>query len=181
MLSFFQTMSAMTTVGFNTMDLSALHTGPILVFCLIMFVGASPSGTGGGVKCTSLSAVWGFIMAKLGLRRHVTFLGRIIPGYRIDTALTSILVYGTMIFLGCLVMSYSEPFGLSRILFEATSAIGTVGLSTGITPELSATGKTVIITLMYIGRVGVITFGSALVIRTKRAKHTAAKTADLAA
>lgn len=171
LLSFFQTMSAMTTVGYNTVDLSTLRVGPILVFSLIMFIGASPSGTGGGVKCTSVSAVWGFIVSKLGLRNDVTFLGRIIPPYRVYTALTSVITYGTMIFFGSVILSYSEPFRLSQILFEATSAIGTVGLSTGITPELSAVGKSVIIVLMYVGRVGVITFGSALVINTRR-KHT---------
>lgn len=180
-LSFFQTMSAMTTVGYNTMDLSALGVGPILVFSLIMFIGASPSGTGGGVKCTSVSAVWGFIVSRLGVRKDVTFLGRAIPMYRVDTAVTNIFVYGTVIFIGCLFMSYSEPFKLSQILFEATSAIGTVGLSTGITPALSITGKLVIIIMMYVGRVGVITLGSALVIRAKKNRLAPPLESDLAA
>lgn len=180
LLSFFQTMSAMTTVGFNTIDLSTLAVGPILIFSLIMFVGASPSGTGGGVKCTSVSATWGFVVSKLGLRKDVTFLGRAIPTYRIDTALSSIIVYGAMIFLACVVLSYSEPFKLSQILFEATSAIGTVGLSTGITPELSPVGKWMIIVMMYVGRVGVITFGSALLVRTKNKYAGPHKESDLA-
>ena len=180
-LSFFQTMSAMTTVGYNTIDLSALRPGPILMFSLIMFIGASPSGTGGGVKCTSVSAVWGFIVSKLGLRENVTFLNHIIPHYRIDTALTSVITYSLMIFCGCVVLSYSEPFKLSQILFEVTSAIGTVGLSTGITPELSAIGKFTIIILMYIGRVGVITFGSALLIRTRTRALQNVRKSDLVA
>lgn len=180
-LALFQTMSAMTTVGFNNIDLSVMRVGPILVFSLIMFIGTSPSGTGGGVKCTSVSAVWGFVMSKLGLRDDVTFLGRKIPSYRIDTALTSIIVYGTVIFMGCVVLSYSEPFKLSQILFEATSAIGTVGLSTGITPGLSTVGKIVIIVLMYIGRVGVITLGSALVIRAEKNRKGPLPESDLAA
>ena len=179
--SFFQTMSAMTTVGFNTIDMSTLRVGPILIFSLIMFVGASPSGTGGGVKCTSISAVWGFIISRLGLRKEVTFLGRVIPMYRVDSALTNIFIYGIAIFTGCLVLAYCEPFKLSQILFEATSAIGTVGLSTGITSDLSITGKLVIISLMYIGRVGVITFGSALVISTKERRHRAKQESDLVA
>ena len=162
------------------MDLSTLAVGPILIFSLIMFVGASPSGTGGGVKCTSVSAAWGFVVSKLGLRKDVTFLGRAIPAYRIDTALSSIIVYGAMIFLACVVLSYSEPFKLSQILFEATSAIGTVGLSTGITPELSPVGKWMIIVMMYVGRVGVITFGSALLVRTKNKYAGPHKESDLA-
>lgn len=174
-------MSEMTTVGFNTVDLSTLRVGPILVFALIMFIGASPSGTGGGVKSTSVSAVWGFVISKLGLRKDVTFLGRHIPHYRVDTALTSIIVYGLMIFLGCVTLSYSEPFPLSQILFESASAIGTVGLSTGITPELSTVGKVTIIVLMYIGRVGVITFGTALIGRLKERNRQAQRHEDLAA
>lgn len=179
--SFFQTMSAMTTVGFNTVDLSMLKVGPILIFSLIMFVGASPSGTGGGVKCTSVSAVWGFVVSRLGIRRKVTFLGREIPYYRVESALTNIIVYGAMIFAGCTVLSYSEPFRLSQILFEATSAIGTVGLSTGITSGLSTAGKITIIILMYVGRVGVITFGTALIGRLRENNKHPRKKADLVA
>lgn len=181
LISFFQTMSAMTTVGFNTVDLGALKVGPILVFSLIMFIGASPSGTGGGVKSTSVSAVWGFIISKLGLRKKITFMGREIPHYRVETALTSVIAYGTMIFLGCIVLSYCEPFPLSQILFEASSAIGTVGLSTGITPQLSTAGKIAIIVLMYIGRIGVITFGTALVGRLKDNKRNISRKEDLVA
>lgn len=181
LMSFFQTMSAMTTVGFNTLDLGVLRVGSILVFSLIMFIGASPSGTGGGVKSTSVSAVWGFIVSKLGLRRKITFLGREIPHYRVETAITSVIVYGTMIFLGCVVLSYCEPFPLSQILFEASSAIGTVGLSTGITPQLSVAGKMVIVVLMYVGRIGVITFGTALLGRLKDRKCESRRKEDLVA
>jgi len=180
LLSFFQTMSAMTTVGFNTIDLSTIGVGAILVFSFIMFIGASPSGTGGGVKCTTVSATWGFVLSKLGLRKNVTFLGRSIPFYRVESALLSIIVYGTMIFIGCIILSYSEPFSLSKILFEATSAIGTVGLSTGITSELSTIGKFVIIALMYIGRVGVLTFGTALLAHTKKLHEQSVSETDLA-
>lgn len=180
LVSFFQTMSAMTTVGYNTMDLSGLHAGPVLVFSLIMFIGASPSGTGGGVKCTSVSAVWGFIMSKLRLRDNVTFLRRSIPSYRVDSALTNVIAYGGMIFIGCFLLCYTEPYRLSSILFEATSALGTVGLSTGITPTLSPVGKMVVMMLMYVGRVGVITFGSALAIRAER-RNSTPKERDLVA
>ena len=133
------------------------------------------------MKCTSVSAVWGFMVSRLGLRRDVTFLRRVIPMYRVDSALTNIFIYGMAIFLGCLVLAYCEPFKLSQILFEATSAIGTVGLSTGITQDLSISGKLVIIALMYIGRVGVITFGSALVVSTKEKYANKKQEADLVA
>lgn len=179
MPAFFQTMSAMTTVGFNTVGLGGLAAGPLLVLCVIMFVGASPSGTGGGVKSTSVSAVWGYVVSRLGVRRRVTFLGREIPAARVETALTTVIAYGLVLLAACVVLTYSEPYSLSESLFEATSAIGTVGLSTGITAELSVTGKIVIITLMYIGRVGVLTLGTALMARNRATRATVSP-ADLA-
>lgn len=180
--SYFQTMSAMTTVGYNTVSLNMIPVSTVLILSLIMFVGASPSGTGGGVKCTSVSVVWGYVFSKLGLRREVTFLGNKIPNYRVDTALTNIIVYSLFIFIGCIAISFTDPrLTLSNILFETTSALGTVGLSMGITADLSSAGKLILIALMYIGRVGVISFGSALIMRTKRNRAAAHPTADLAA
>ena len=89
------------------------------------------------------------------------------------------IAYGLVLLAACVVLTYSEPYSLSESLFEATSAIGTVGLSTGITAELSVTGKIVIITLMYIGRVGVLTLGTALMARNRATRATASP-ADLA-
>lgn len=180
--SFFQTMSAMTTVGYNSVQLGILPVSTVLVLSLIMFVGASPSGTGGGVKCTSVSVVWGYVFSKLGLREDVTFLGNRIPSYRVDTALTNVIVYGLFILLGCMALSFSDPLlSLSQIMFEATSALGTVGLSMDVTHNLSTAGKLIIISLMYIGRVGVISFSSAFVMRTKRKNLSSKREADLAA
>lgn len=160
--SFFQSMSSMTTVGYNTFDLATLALPSILVISVIMFIGASPSGTGGGVKCTTVSAVYAFVVSKLRGERHVTIGGNRLPDYRINSALANIIVYGTVLFAGVLLLVISEDFTLSQLLFESASALGTVGLSLGITPHLSLFGKFVIIVLMYIGRIGVLTLGVAL-------------------
>lgn len=176
--SFFQTMTAMTTVGFNTFDLSTLPAISVLVMSVIMFVGASPSGTGGGLKSTTLSAVSAFVTSMLRGRKNVTLRGNTLPFYRVNSALTNIIVYGTVLLLGVLALTVSEGFSFSALLFEATSALGTVGISLGITPGLSVAGKIIITLLMYIGRTGVLTLAAALM--THAISQTPAKTIDIA-
>lgn len=167
LVSFFHTMSATTTVGFNTIDLRAMNLFTILTFCAIMFVGASPSGTGGGVKSTSISAVYGFVKSRLRAQSQVTISGHKIPFYRVDSAITNMVLYIVVLVAGVMLLSITETFPLSDLLFEAASALGTVGLSLGITSSLSEVGKCVVIVLMFIGRIGVITFASSLLYRIK--------------
>lgn len=164
--AFFQTMSAMTTVGYNTFNLATLPQAPALILAVIMFVGASPSGTGGGVKCTTLSAVYAFVVSRMR-GSHKTALGKnTLPDYRVNSALTNIIVYGTVLLTGVLILSMTDSFRFSDILFECASALGTVGISLGITADLSVAGKLDIIALMYIGRIGVLTLGAAVLART---------------
>lgn len=161
--AFFQTMTAMTTVGFNTFDLAALPAVSVLVLSMIMFIGASPSGTGGGLKSTTLSAGYAFVVSMLRGRKEVTLRGNKLPFYRINSALVTILVYGFVLLAGVLALvAFDSSFTFSQLLFEAASALGTVGISLGITSQLSIVGKFVLIALMYIGRVGVITLSAAL-------------------
>lgn len=160
--SFFQSMTAMTTVGFNTFDLARLAPVSVLVISVIMFIGASPSGTGGGVKSTTLSASYAFVISMLKGRKHVSLRGNRLPYYRVDAALANIIVYGSVLLCGTLLLTISDDFDLSAILFEAASALGTVGITLGITPALTTAGKIVIIALMYIGRIGVLTLGAAI-------------------
>ncbi len=162
MEAFFQTMSAMTTVGYNTFDLATLAPISVLGLAVIMFIGASPSGTGGGVKCTTLSAVYAFVVSMLRGRKYVSLRGNRLPFYRVNSALTNILVYGVVLLTGTAVITMCSDFTFSQILFEAASALGTVGISLGITPLLDTGSKITIIVLMYIGRIGVLTLGAAL-------------------
>lgn len=158
----------MSTGGFNTVNLGEFGLASAMTISLLMFVGASPSGTGGGIKTTTLSAVLAFIFCKLGDKRDIMIGKHRLPTYRVDTALTNILFYGLILFVGIYVLTFTENFSLSQIVVEASSALGTVGLSTGITAEFSVIGKVVLCVLMYIGRVGVLAFGTAMLIRMSK-------------
>lgn len=171
LVSVFQTMSAMTTVGYNTVNVGALMPLSLFVLTLIMYVGASPSGTGGGLKSTTVSAVFAYIKTRLGLRREVTLAGRRIPSYRIDDALTIFVFYTVVLFLGTylLTMTQSSESGFLPLMFEAASALGTVGLSSGVCGMLTLSGKLILVAMMFVGRVGVVTIGNAMLMRMQRA------------
>ncbi|MGB3591188.1 MAG: potassium transporter TrkG [Nonlabens sp.] len=160
--AFFQTMTAMTTVGFNTMDIGALSLPVLFTIIFLMYVGASPSGTSGGLKITTFTAVIAYLRSTLKASEEVRFLGRYIPAERVSIALSTFIFYIGIVFAGILLLTHSEDFALTKIMFEVLSALGTVGLSMGITGDLTLFGKIVVILLMFIGRLGVLTFGLAL-------------------
>jgi len=165
--SFFQAMTAMTTVGFNTIPTGGLSL-PILVFVIfLMYVGASPSGTAGGMKITTLTAMISILKSRLFGQKRISFLNRVIPFERLYVATSTFILYTSIIFLFSLLLTFTEEFEFDKILFEVASALGTVGLSTGITGGLSEVGKLLVILLMFVGRVGVLTFGFALLERQK--------------
>ena len=177
--SFFQSMTAMTTVGFNTVDTGSLSSPIMLLVIFLMYIGASPSGTAGGMKITTLTAMVSILKSRLWGQRKVTFLKRTIPIERLYVATSTFILYTSLIFLFSFLMTFSEKFSFEEILFEVSSALGTVGLSTGITGDLSPLGKIYLILLMFIGRVGVLTFGFALLRREKK-KQLIPKKDDLA-
>lgn len=160
--AFFQSMSSMTTVGFNTVDFGGFLLPMLLVTIFLMYIGASPSGTAGGMKITTLTAVFAIMKSRLQNKKKITFLGKAIPYERLYIATSSFIFYTLLIALGTFILTFSEVFTFEDILFEVASALGTVGLSTGITGNLSILGKITIIMLMFIGRLGVLTFGLAI-------------------
>lgn len=164
--AFFQAMSAMTTVGFNTVDFGLFALPMLVVTFFLMYVGASPSGTAGGIKITTLTAVLAIMKSRIRASKQVTFFGKTIPFERLYIATSSFIFYTLLIFLGTFLLTFTETFELEQIIFEVASSLGTVGLSTGITGDLSSIGKMVIIVMMFIGRLGVITFGLAIWSRT---------------
>lgn len=164
MASGFQAMTAMTTVGFNTHPMGEMSHAMILVMIILMIVGASPSGTGGGVKSTSISAAMAVTMSILRRRDQVTFFGRVVPTYRLHYAFAAIVFYIMAFTMGAILLALVETQLLEDVLFEAASAIGTVGLSRGITPVLTPLGKIIVIVLMFIGRVGPLTLGLAVFV-----------------
>lgn len=180
MTAFFQCMSAMTTVGFNTVPIGNLSLPILLVITFLMYVGASPSGTAGGLKITTLTAMLAVLKSRVFGQKKITFLNRVIPFERLYVATSTFILYTSLIFLFSVLMAFTESISLEAILFEVASALGTVGLSTGITGSLTAWGKIWIILLMFIGRVGVLTFGFALLERKKQEEERLPLEDDLA-
>ncbi len=170
LVSLFQSVSAMTTVGYNTVDVSLMTPISMLILTIAMYIGASPSGTGGGLKSTTLSAIYAYTKNKLGLHDKIALRGNIIPDYRVETALTTAFFYTFILFVGIYCIGLFEPDNADylKLSFEATSALATAGLSSGVLSHITIGSKIVLILLMYIGRVGVITFGNALLIRSDK-------------
>jgi trk system potassium uptake protein TrkH len=177
--SFFQAMTAMTTVGFNTISTGNLSLPILLFVTFLMYIGASPSGTAGGMKITTLTAMISVLKSRLLGQKQITFFNRTIPFERLYVATSTFMLYTSIIFIFTFLLTLTEDFEFESILFEVASALGTVGLSTGITGNLSEIGKVLVILLMFIGRVGVLTFGFALLQRKSKDVITS-KTDDLA-
>lgn len=166
--AWFQSMTALTTVGFNTHPIGSLGNFAILLTLALMIVGASPSGTGGGIKTTSISAALGSMWSNLRGRGTTAYMGRRIPEERITAASASIVFYILVFLVGasCLLVVQDQVF--EDVIFEVASALGTVGLSRGITGDLTALGKWIIIAMMYVGRIGPLSFGMALLYNRSR-------------
>lgn len=178
--AFFQTMTAMTTVGFNTVDFGVFSQAMMLICIFLMYIGASPSGTAGGIKITTLTAVFAIMKSQLKGSKHITFLGRIIPYERLYTAMSAFIFYTIIILLGTFLITITNDLKFENILFEVASALGTVGISTGITANINTFGKIVIIMLMFMGRLGVLTFGLALWSRNMKEENKPILKEDIA-
>ena len=161
--AFFQTMTATTTVGFNTVPIGALSMSVLMVLFVLMAVGASPSGTGGGLKTTTFAALLAIMRSTLKQRSRVRFFKRPIAASRLQAAGASAVYFIVLLAVAVFLLGLTDPqFTFDRVVFEVISALGTVGLSMGITGDLSLLGKLIIIVLMTAGRVGILTFGIAI-------------------
>ncbi len=164
--SFFQVMTASTTVGFNTLPISGLSASILLVLFFLMIIGASPAGTGGGLKTTSFAALVGLVRSTLKGRDRIRFFKRQIPLGQLQNATAAFSYYICLATIAAFLLFLTEPGAtFEHVLFEVFSAMGTVGLSMGLTGELSELGKLLIIILMTAGRIGILTFGIALASR----------------
>lgn len=179
MSSFFQAVSAMTTTGFNTVQINIFSMASLLIIMILMCIGASPSGTGGGIRTTTATALWAIVRNQLRKRNRVTFLGRVIPHPRLYAATTTFIFYMFVMLASLFVLVNTEKHPFAALLFETVSALGNVGYSMGITQNLTAAGKIVIILTMLIGRIGVLTFGMAIVSQENK-RQPRAKEEDLA-
>lgn len=146
------------TAGFSTMDLTALSTTTVLVMILLMFIGASPGSTGGGVKTSTFGVVLAFIKSKIAARGSINIFYRTIPQENVVKAFTVISLALSLIFISSFLVLASQPAMLMKeVFFEVFSAFGTVGLSLGVTSSLSPLSKVAIVLTMYAGRIGPLT------------------------
>lgn len=160
--AFFQIMAASTTSGFNSVPIGKLSAASLTLIVVAMVIGASPSGTGGGIKTTSLSVLLGIASGTLRGRSGITFFRHQIPAHRVATAVTSTTLYMAVLVAGVFLLTLTEKQDYLKLVFETASALGTVGLSTGITGELTDAGKWLLTAIMFVGRVGPLTLGFAL-------------------
>jgi len=155
--SIFQVISP-RTAGFNTMDLNSLSFSAVFLLIMLMFIGASPGSTGGGVKTSTIGVILAFLKSKIAARDSVNLFYRTLPFELVMKAFTIVTLAICIIFLSSFILLLTQPVASMReALFEVFSAFSTVGLSLGITSKLSGVGKIVIILTMYIGRIGPLT------------------------
>lgn len=145
------------TAGFNTVDLSAMSGASLGVMILLMLIGGSPGSTAGGMKTTTLAVLLANAAATFRRRDSAQFFGRRLDCGAVKTAATILTMYLVLFFGGGVFISIYENLPLSSCLYEAASAVGTVGLTLGITPQLHIPSQMVLIALMYLGRVGGLT------------------------
>lgn len=146
------------TAGFATLDFASCYTSSHLLMMICMFIGGSPGGTAGGIKTTTLAVILICVIRSLRGKRRTNVFNRHISRDIIVRATTIMTINLVALFSGIFILSISDNFDFVEICFEATSALATVGLTLGITPLLSAGGKLLIIMLMFVGRIGIMTF-----------------------
>lgn len=159
------------TAGFNTVDFAAFTNAGLMIAMLFMFVGASPGGTGGGLKVTTFAVLFVTLRAELRGAQEPHLLDRRLPAGTVRRAISVAFVSVIVVTFSVLALLLSERADAMRLAFEAVSAFGTVGLSAGHTQELSSVGKLIIIVTMLIGRVGPLTVALATAERSERAHH----------
>lgn len=171
--SFFQAITA-RTAGFNTLPIGRLAPPTLLAIIFLMFVGASPGSTGGGIKTCTLGVLLASTIAMIKNKERVWAFKRTLPKTVIRKALVIFVLGLSWIFLFSLLLTITERahiFGKDyylRLLFETASAFGTVGLSTGITPLLSDLGKLLIMITMFAGRIGPLTLALAVALQEEK-------------
>ncbi len=174
--SIFQSVTT-RTAGFNTVNIGHLATPVLIFFIFLMFVGAGPGSTGGGIKVTTFAVIIKSAIATIKGEKNVIFFKRTLPFTTIDKAYSIALFSISMIFISTFFLSITEPgVSLLKLLFEEFSAFGTVGLSMGITASLTAAGKAIIIFSMFVGRIGTLTLAMALSTRVISTKYRYAET-----
>jgi trk system potassium uptake protein len=164
--SFFQGVTP-RTAGFNSIDYGQAEPETLLVTDMLMFVGAGSASTGGGIKVTTFALLFLMVWSEVRGDPHVNAFGRRVPPFAQRQALAVAVIALNAVVLATLALMASTGLPLQQTLFEALSAFGTVGLSTGITPQLDGIGQVIVIALMFLGRTGPYTLFVALALRER--------------
>lgn len=164
--SLFQSVTT-RTAGFNTTDLTLLSESAIMIMIILMIIGGSPGSTAGGMKTTTFSVLFLNSIAAFRRKPEATCLGRRIENGAVRTAATIATMYIVMFITGGIIISVVEGLPILTCMFETASAIGTVGLTLGITTSLSTVSRLILIFLMYLGRVG----GLTIIFATVKSTH----------
>lgn len=168
--AFFMSASA-RTAGFNTIDMVGITDGGLLVLVALMFIGGASGSTAGGIKVQTFSLLLFVIISAVRGSTEVEAFNRRLPQTNVLRAIAVALLSLALVFAVTFVLIATEEFVLLRVLFEAFSAFGTVGLSTGVTPMLTALGQVIVIATMFIGRLGPLTLVLALAARERRSSY----------
>ena len=165
--AFFQAVTP-RTAGLATIDYGKVHANTAFLTIILMFIGAGPNSTGGGVKISTMTVVWAAAISIFSNRNDVELFQRKLAAEQIYRAFATVLFSSILIMFATGLLAWVEPHRFVDILFEVTSAFGTVGLSRGLTPDLTELSKWTLIVVMYTGRIGVLTLIGALAMRRKR-------------
>ena len=172
--SFFLSASA-RTAGFTTVDVGGLTVQTLLLMMALMFVGGVSGSTAGGIKINTFATIFATAVSYLRGYKRVHAFGKVLPETQVHRAIAIVFLGVAIVFFFILIMSALEPFDFIPVAFETVSAFSTTGFSTGITPDLSAGGKIVLIFAMFIGRLGPLTVVLALARRRGPSKEVEAE------
>lgn len=170
--AFFQSVTA-RTAGFNTVNINSFSPPSKLLLMILMFIGGSPGGSAGGIKTVTIAVIIMAVYSAARKRNEVEIFKRSVPLSIVGRALTVISMFTLMFFTAAFLLTITERHSnleFSSIMFEASSALGTVGLSCGITPALTTAGKIIIIITMLVGRLGPLTLLTLLTFNIKSAR-----------
>jgi trk system potassium uptake protein TrkH len=170
LVSFFQSVTP-RTAGFTAIDISKMMAPSLFFTMFLMFVGGASGSTAGGVKVNTFGILICSVLSSMIGKEYPGAFGREFTARNVYRALALAMLYLGLVAAVVLALSITEKFGFGSLLFETFSALGTVGLSTGITPNLSVAGRLIIIATMFVGRLGPLTFVSVLTARQQPVKY----------
>jgi Trk-type K+ transport system membrane component len=156
------------TAGFNSVDIGLMHDESWIAMDVLMFIGGGPAGTAGGIKVTTFAVLFFILLTELRGEGAVNIFGKRLSRAVHRQAITVVLIAVAAVVAATLLLMHITGLAFDRVLFETVSAFATVGLSTGITADLHPAAEVVLVLLMFLGRIGPLTLGSAIALRERR-------------